>query len=345
LVVLLALFAGLTVWGLQHVLAGIHHVDTKARRVADKVVRLNLVLTAIKIDLYRLQVGKEKHLNTLVADVNAARELIDDIGENYVIHEPGAEPFHRALVDEFPVFMRQVSSLATAQDPGLAQKYNVEALSTAMALRENAAQIYQHAVAHARTEQAELIGHFRWVVVGISLGCLLVITVTIMLLLRAGSMVLRPLGELVETSRELTDETPGNRSPRAGADEFAQLAAAYRNLGEQLEAQEKRRMETLQQTAVMLNHELNTAMMAIEAQLEVMKLRTGNPEQFGACLRSIRESIQRIANTVGSLKHIKRIVLTDYIEGTKMLDLKQSTRADGKPADPPPPSGPDAEKA
>ncbi len=334
--VLLALFAAPTVWGLRRVLAGIDHVDSEARRVVDEVARLNMVLTAIEIELYRLQLGQEKHLDTLVADVDAARELIDDIGEHYVIREPGAEPFHRALVDEFPAFMRQVSSLATAQDPGLARKYNVEALSTAMALRENVAQIYQHAVTHTRAEQSELIARFRWLVVGIALGCLLVITVSIMLLLRAGQMVLRPLGELVRTSREMTHEGSLNRSLRAGADEFTQLAAAYRSLGDQLEAHEERRMETLQQTAVMLNHELNTAMTAIEGQLEVMKRRTGNAEQFEACLRSIRESIHRMANTVESLKHIKRIVLTDYIEGVKMLDLKQSTRAAGAQADPPP---------
>ena len=33
-----------------------------------------------------------------------------------------------------------------------------------------------------------------------------------------------------------------------------------------------------------------------------------------------------MANTVESLKHIRRIVLTDYVAGIEMLDLTQSTQ-------------------
>jgi len=88
-------------------------------------------------------------------------------------------------------------------------------------------------------------------------------------------MVLGPLSELVKTSRRLTDAESDDRLHQAGADEFAQLVEAYRSLGKQLESQERRRMETLQQTAVTLNHELNTAMTGIELQLQVMKQRAG----------------------------------------------------------------------
>ena len=35
-----------------------------------------------------------------------------------------------------------------------------------------------------------------------------------------------------------------------------------------------------------------------------------------------------MAQTVESVKHIKRIVLTDYIAGVKMLDLHRSTQAE-----------------
>ncbi len=69
-------------------------------------------------------------------------------------------------------------------------------------------------------------------------------------------------------------------------------------------------------------------MMNIELQLELTKMRSGKNEEFETCLLSIRKSIRRMANTVESLKHIKRIVLTDYLAGTKMLDLKRSTQAD-----------------
>jgi len=104
-----------------------------------------------------------------------------------VVRQPGAEPFYRDLVDEFPRFMRHVSSLATAQDPVLARKYNIDALSAAMTMRRSAGNVYRLAAAHARREQSELTDTFRWLIVGIALGCLLVINVSIIVLLRAGA--------------------------------------------------------------------------------------------------------------------------------------------------------------
>ena len=327
LVILLAAFAVPAVWGLQRVLAGLDHVNTEATCIVVDMTRLNMTLTAVEIELYQLQLGRQKHLDALIADVQAARNLIGEIGEHYVVHEPGTERFYRDLVDEFPRFMRQVSSLATAQDPVLARKYNIEALSMAMAMRKNAGQIHRLTGDHARREQSELTGHFRWLVVGIALGCLLVINISIMVLLRAGHMVLSPLADLVKTSRQLTHEQSGDHAHQADVDEFAQLAEAYRSLGLQLEAQEQRRMETLQQAAVTLNHELNNAMAGIELQLEVLKRQAGGSEEFESGLRNIRQGLWRMAATVESLKHIRRIVLTDYIEGVKMLDLERSTQA------------------
>jgi hypothetical protein len=334
LVILLAALAVPTVWGLQRVLAGLDHVNTEARKIVDDVARLNMTITAVEIELYQLQLGRQRHLDTLIADVTAARELIDGIGKHYVVHEPRAAPFYRDLVEKFPALMRQVGSLATAQDAALARKYNIEALSTAMAMRENVRRIDRLTGAHARDEQAELTRHFRWLVVGIALGCLLVINVSIVVLLRAGNMVIAPLTELVETSRKLTGGHADDHLHRPGDDEFVQLTEAYRSLGRQLETQEQRRMETLQQTAVTLNHELNTAMEAIGLQLEVMRRRTHNNEDVEPCLRNIRTSLGRMAETVDSLTRIQRIVVTDYLAGIKMLDLKRSTEVSPPDAEP-----------
>jgi hypothetical protein len=38
----------------------------------------------------------------------------------------------------------------------------------------------------------------------------------------------------------------------------------------------------------------------------------------------IHESLARMTVTLERLKHVRRIVLTDYTEGTKMLDLERS---------------------
>jgi len=343
LVVLLAALAGPTVWGLRQVLVGLDHLNTEAREIVGDVARLNMVLTATEIELYQLQLGHQKHLDTLIANVGSARTLIDGIGKHYVVHEPRAEPFYRDLVDRFPEFMRQISSLATAQDPVQVRKYNVEALSTAMAMREDVRRIHRVASAHAHREQSDLLRHFRWLVMGIALSCLLVINISVIVLLRAGRMVLGPLGALVASSRQLAGEESPQDPPQGGADEFAELARVYASLRKQLESQEQGRMETLQQAAVTLNHELNTAMTGIELQLEVLKRQTGKTEEFESCLRTIGQGIRRMAQTVESLKHIRRIVLTDYLTGTKMLDLERSTLAGPAAAEAPP--GPESEAA
>jgi methylglutaconyl-CoA hydratase len=54
-------------------------------------------------------------------------------------------------------------------------------------------------------------------------------------------------------------------------------------------------------------------------------------EAVEACLRRIGEGLARMGAAVESLKHVKRIVLTDYVEGTKMLDLQKSTEQDATP--------------
>jgi len=57
-----------------------------------------------------------------------------------------------------------------------------------------------------------------------------------------------------------------------------------------------------------------------------LRRRVGGGEDVETGLNEIREALRRMANTVESLKHIRRIVLTDYVAGTKMLDLTQSTQ-------------------
>ena len=72
----------------------------------------------------------------------------------------------------------------------------------------------------------------------------------------------------------------------------------------------------------------------IDAKLDVLLERTGPPKRF-LSIRSAaeysdlsQESLRRMAGTVESLKRVRRIVLTDYISGTKMLDLPRSIAGD-----------------
>ena len=138
-------------------------------------------------------------------------------------------------------------------------------------------------------------------------------------------MVLKPVDRLLETSRQLTGEQFDHRPTPEQKDEFGELADGYNKLAGLLQAEEQRRMEMIGQVALTMNHELNNAIAGIEMQIQLLSRRSGADDRFESGLRRIRESLRRMAQTVESLKRIRRIVLTDYIAGVKMLDLQRST--------------------
>jgi signal transduction histidine kinase len=184
------------------------------------------------------------------------------------------------------------------------------------------------AVAHADDERA-VAGRFKWVVLSLGIVFLVVINVAVLVLFRVAGMVLNPIDKLVAASRELGRERFEHRveiGPNGG--EFDELGRAYNDLAERLQANERRRIEMMGQVALTLNHELNNAMAMIELQLQLLSRRVTNGEPIENALRRIGDALARMGATVQSLKHIKRIVLTDYVEGTKMLDLVRSTEAE-----------------
>jgi methyl-accepting chemotaxis protein len=328
LVALLVILAALAVSVLQGALADLRHLNTHALAVSDDVSRLSDELTGVEVDLYQIQLGRQRHLDTLIIDVEEARTTVGKLGRHYVVHLPESQDAFETLTKTLPTFERSVSSLATAQDESLARKYTVDALAQAMALRQAARRIDLNVRAHARLEQENLAGRVRWLIFGIAIGCLFVINLAIVALLKAAGMVLRPVDRLVETSRRLTSEHFDHRAELRDADEFRELADAYNQLAERIQSSEQRRMEMLGQVAVTLNHELNNSIAIIELQLQILRRQTDGNDRFEASLSRIKDSLQRMAETVESLKHIRRIVLTDYIAGTQMLDLRLSVQPD-----------------
>jgi signal transduction histidine kinase len=167
---------------------------------------------------------------------------------------------------------------------------------------------------------------FRWMVLGLGVAFLLVINIAVAVLLRAATMVLRPVDQLIEGSRRLAQEEFDYRVCVQGADEFGELAGGFNALAQRLQENEKRRMEMLGQIALTLNHELNNALSVIELKLRPLSRQaTGNTALENSLLQ-IHENLDRMARTVESLKHVRRIVLTDYVSGVKMLDLERSVQ-------------------
>jgi signal transduction histidine kinase len=133
----------------------------------------------------------------------------------------------------------------------------------------------------------------------------------------------------VDASRHLARGRFDHRVEVRQGDEFDELAEAFNHLAEQLQRDEQRRLEMLQQVAATLNHELNNAMAIIELQLRLMQKQAGRNETFDRCLHQIHEGLRRMSSTVEALKRVRRIVLTDYSSsGARMLDLERSTETE-----------------
>jgi signal transduction histidine kinase len=185
--------------------------------------------------------------------------------------------------------------------------------------------------AHDWATNAALAAQFRWIVLGLAVAFLVVINASAFVLVRAAGIVLNPVERLVAASRELAAEHFAHRVVLDRQDdEFGELARAYNHLAEELQANERRRVETLGMAALTLNHELNNAMGMIELQLKLVARRASDHDAVAACLRRIGEALARMSGVVESLKHVKRIVLTDHVEGTKMLDLQKSVEQEGE---------------
>lgn len=316
----------LALWMLHGTLRDVDHLNAEALVLVDRINRLNSAMTEIQVHLYELQSGRERHLDTLIDDVEAAEGLITSIGSHYLVHGPDTKDHYLDLQTRFPRFRDSVSSLATVQDIRLTAEHNLEAMRLAVGIRESVRHIGAQAKRHAREEQSELGASFRRIVLGTAIGYALVINVSIIILLRAASLIIRPVDKLVETSRQLTHKHSGNRAEGRQNDEFLELAEAYDLLAEQVRKAEQQRMETLTHVAVTLNHELNNALATIEMQLRILGRNAKSDQRLESSLRNIRESMNRMSHTVESLKRIKQIVLTEYSSGIQMLDLKRSTQ-------------------
>jgi methyl-accepting chemotaxis protein len=172
--------------------------------------------------------------------------------------------------------------------------------------------------------QERLVTRFRWIVVGLTLAFLMLVNVAVVVLLRTARLILSPVRDLVDASRRLAREEFSCRVRLQGRDEFDELANAFNDLASQLQESDRRRMETLRQVARAVNHELNNALSILELQLEMIERRpeSGIPTSQ---LHQIHETLERMTGTVRALGNVRRIVLTDYLPGTPMLDLERSS--------------------
>lgn len=193
-----------------------------------------------------------------------------------------------------------------------------------LGLQRRVIELSQSAREVVAQEQEALSKKLRTLIIILTIAALVMMNITIVVLLRTAQMVLKPIDDLVEASRKLGQEQYGHRVLTDQGDEFAELARAYNRLGEELAANEKRKVESMQQLAVTLNHELNNVLAVIDLQLSLLDRKSGGDPALAKLFRDIRENLARISTTVASLKNVRRVVLTDYLPGEKMVDLARS---------------------
>ncbi|MBN2372270.1 response regulator [bacterium] len=89
---------------------------------------------------------------------------------------------------------------------------------------------------------------------------------------------------------------------------------------------EARKLETLAQVAVSVNHEINNPLCSISANAEMLKTSiAGADERLIHKVDIILKEVDRIKQVVSKLTNATRVISTEYISGVKMLDLDEST--------------------
>jgi HAMP domain-containing protein len=325
-VVLMLAAAVCAVVMLQNVLQDLSHIRNVGMQGTGLACRLGITISAVEVELTALRRGDHGHLDTLIDRVDELESQIASLSKFYVVQTDASGTYSR-VAELLPVFKRHVGALATTPDPELSLVHTEEALFASLAMREEIVSISRVLQEHLQEEQSAVMTKFRTILLGLIVVFLVVINVTILMLMRAASIVLSPVDQLVDASRRLAQEDFAHRIQLSRHDEFDELAGAFNDLAAQLQSNEERKIETLQHVARTLNHELNNAISIIELQLKQLERSAGTDQSMAKPLQQIHNTLERMALTIGALKRIRRIVLTDYLEGVKMLDLERSVAA------------------
>ena len=327
-VILLVVTIGVAMWLLQDVLEGQDHISSQAMVAMERVNEIDASIASVRLELYRLQLNPNGHLDGLIIVFEVLRQQMDDLGQHYLAQQPKDEPMYDSIRQQMPLFERHVGALATTRDAEMVKGHHRSALDSSVKMQAASMRLGELVRNHVREEQTELTSRFRRTVVGLTIVFLVVINLSVLVLLRMASMVVQPVETLVAASRELGLGHFGHRVHVNQGDEFDELAQAFNELAQRLELQEEHRIEVLGHVAATLNHELNNASAIIELQLRLLGRRSSDDPDLERCLRQIHESLKRMHETVEALKHVRRIVLTDYVSGVKMLDLQRSIQMD-----------------
>lgn len=325
---------------LQGVLRDLNDLNDRAERMMDSLHEATVLASSVESSVHDAALGAVERLDGLEAIAGKTEHAMSDFrrrADSFGSEVAQAADRATALAAEIRVAASGAVPVGTVQSD-LAPR--AEELSR---LTQSLDQLTRQAAA---ASQSQLSVRLKVLIVSLTIAALIMTNVSIVVLVRTASMILRPVEQLLEGSRQLSRERFEYRiSRRSGDGEFDELAGAYNTLAEQLASNEQKKIVALRQLAVTLNHELNNIINAIELQLQVVDRRAGYDPLLKARFAEIHEHLERMARTIASLRQVRRIVLTDYSPGEAMLDLPRSIAADEiavamRPSAVPPPPTP-----
>jgi len=85
----------------------------------------------------------------------------------------------------------------------------------------------------------------------------------------------------------------------------------------------------MSQVNVTLNHEIRSPLTSILIGAQVLKKRASEESQEYQIAKEIEDASRRIQNTLDEFGQVKQVVIDDYINGIKMLNLKRSSQSEG----------------
>lgn len=299
---------------LQRMVGEVDRVNADAAMLMGGVQELNAAITGVETTRFAARDDAIDRQATS-DDLRAVEASIATIGGHPIMQQPDgrAASLYASLVGGASGFADAAERLPAS-----------EFAQAALAMREHVRGVGRVAADQIAAERTRLAERIRMLVLSLTVAALIMVNVSVVVLLRTLFMILRPVDALVRASRLLACERFDHRVEIDSDDEFGELAHAYNRLAEQLGANEARKMETLRQVAVTLNHDLNNAISVIEMQLRLLDPRNGEDPSLQRRLGNIHESLARMARTIRSLTQVRRIVLTEYLPGEFMLDIEQS---------------------
>lgn len=201
---------------------------------------------------------------------------------------------------------------------------NVNLSALAFSLHDALARLDQAELSQLRNGQIAATHQLRLILLGLALAFIMLINLAVVVILRASRLIVEPVESLVQASRRVAKGQYDTRVKIIVANEFGELGRAFNEMVSGLEDREAKRVETMQQAAAAVSHELNNAIAGLDLQLDLIKRAAAKNQPFDESIQRVREAVQRIARTTDSLRRVRRIVLTDYAGGETMLDLARS---------------------